>query len=836
MQKRNDTADDVLLRFFAKKIRMESKMSEQAKNPEILAPAGSREAFFAAIHSGADAVYLAGKHFGARAYAANFDLDEIAGLLRYAHLRGVAVYVAVNTLLKDAELSAALEFCRRLYEIGADALIVQDVGLAAELAAAYPQIPLNASTQMTLHNSAGVRFMERFKFRRAILAREVSLSDIRAVCAATDMEIEVFAHGALCICFSGQCLFSSLIGGRSGNRGRCAQPCRLQYELLDGEGNAAAAGHLLSPRDLNTIELLPELAAAGVVSLKLEGRMKRPEYVAAVTAAYAAAKRGEHHDAAALAQAFNRGFTQAYLTDDPGADMMSYDRPNNRGTRLGRIESVERDALVLKLDAPLSPGDGVEIWVSRGGRQGFEVKAVEEIAPGRVRIPIAGIALQVKNLRPGDRVFKTYDSVLAGQYAGNFAARDDLPLKLRFVGRLGEQPQLTAYYKEVSAAATADYIIPQAQNCPADWELLHKQLGRLGGSGWHLAELDGELAAGVMLPASVLNNLRREALQALEDKLLAPWRREKLPRPHVQAELTARAMPPQKQAKLAAAVDGIAQAEAAAAAGADIIYWCGWRWRFQPEPTAEQLRQLAGLGVPVLALLPTIALEDELPLWRRRLTAYRGAGFGGVVAASPWACTLLADLDWPAEIVADQGLNCLNAAAAAAYAHAGVRRVTMPAELNAGEIAALAASLPNVATEVQVFGNLRVMQSRHCPIGALLGGKTAAKPCSGACRAGGFRLRDAKGFEFPVYTDEFCRSHIYNGHQLCLLEETPRLAAAHDVLRLDLLHYPAAQAAKIVAAFDRARQGAADLTAAKERLMALTGQKLTKGHYYRGVE
>ena len=178
-------------------------MSEQAKNLEILAPAGSREAFFAAIHSGADAVYLAGKQFGARAYAANFDLDELCGLLRYAHLRGVSVYVAVNTLLKDAEFSAALEFCRRLYEIGADALIVQDIGLAAELAAAYPQLPLNASTQMTLHNSAGVRFMERFGFRRAILAREVSLSDIRAVCAATDMQIEVFAHGALCICFSG---------------------------------------------------------------------------------------------------------------------------------------------------------------------------------------------------------------------------------------------------------------------------------------------------------------------------------------------------------------------------------------------------------------------------------------------------------------------------------------------------------------------------------------------------------------------------------------------------------------------------------------------------------
>ncbi len=811
--------------------------------PEILAPAGSREAFFAAVNSGADAVYLAGTRFGARAYAANFAVDELAELIRYAHLRGVAVYVAVNTLLTDDELPEAVDFCCQLYQVGADALIVQDMGLVAALSAAYPQIPLNASTQMTLHNSAGVRAMETYGFHRAILAREVSLDDIRSICAKSAMEIEVFAHGALCICFSGQCLFSSLVGGRSGNRGRCAQPCRLKYQLLDKNGEVCGSGHLLSPKDLNTIDLLPQLTEAGVVSLKLEGRMKRPEYVATVTAAYAAAKQGQAYDERALLQAFNRGFTQAYLQAEPGADLMSYERPNNRGTRLGRIEKIERDALILKLEAPLLVGDGLEIWVSKGGRQGFEVKAFDELGGGRVRLPLAGLPVQTRYLSPGDRVFKTSDSALNSQGESVMQPQDNLPLMLEFCGKLGAKPQLKATYGAVSAAVCADYEIPQALNRPADWALLEKQLGRLGGSGWRLASLTGELDEGVMLPASVLNNLRRDAVQALEDKLLLPYQRAALP-----AAKSAKALKSQptklnkgrKQAALAVLVDNLAAAESAVAAGADYIYWCAWRGRFQPQPTADDLRRLAALGKPIFAQLPVMALESELPLWRRRLAQYRDAGFEGVLAGNPWALQLLADMGWQPQVVADFGLNCFNAAAAGAYQKRGCGRIALSRELNGAQLKSMAAKMQGKAqTEVQIFGNLQVMNSRHCPIGAICGGKLADNPCAGACRAGGFRLRDEKGFAFPVFTDEFCRSYIYNGHQLCLLEEVAQLAAEHDVLRLDLLHYRADKVAKITEIYRDICSSRVDdelLAAYKTRLAAICGAGLTKGHYYRGVE
>lgn len=796
------------------------------KQVEVLAPAGSREAFFAAIAAGADAIYLAGERFGARAYAANFTVDELVGLIRYAHLRGVRVYVAVNTLLTDEELPQAVAFCAEIYQAGADALIVQDMGLVAELNRAYPEIILNASTQMTLHNTAGVKFVEQFGFHRVILAREVSLDDIRAICAATEQEVEVFAHGALCICFSGQCLFSSMVGGRSGNRGRCAQPCRLKYKLENADGEELGFAHLLSPRDLNTIELLPKLVEAGVVSLKIEGRMKRPEYVATVAAAYAAAAKGEPYNERALWQAFNRGFTEAYLTDEPGVDMMSYERPNNRGVRLGRISEISPQRLVLKLDAPLLVGDGLEIWVTKGGRQGFVVPPTAVIKTDIAEIPLDGLPVEWHNCRVGDRVFKTLDSrmLLAPQM---LQAQDNLPLKLHFTANLGENPVLSAEYGAYKAEVTADYEIPLAKNRPADRALLEKQLGRLGGSGWHLAELTVDMQDGLMLPASVLNNLRRDTVAALEAQMLREWARPTL-KPYRGAK------PPvgkkRGNAKLAVAVDSVAAAKAAVAAGADVIYWqaCAPRWREQ-----VSLSELAHLGVPIYAILPTIALERELPIWRRRLAEYREAGFVGVLTNNPWAAEQLREHNW-GEWLADFGWNCFNAAAADKLAALGAARVALSRELNAGQLAALADDTV-AATEVQVFGNLELMNSRHCPIGAVCGGKTAKKPCNGACRAGGFVLRDEKGFQFPVYTDEFCRSHIFNGHQLCLIAETHALAKRHAALRLDLQHYEPKAVAEIVAVFRETMDGRGNDTA-RDELARLSLGGLTKGHYFRGVE
>ncbi|MFC2287345.1 MAG: peptidase U32 family protein, partial [Selenomonas sp.] len=345
---------------------------------ELLAPAGSREALTAAVESGADAVYLAGNMFGARAYADNFDEEGLREAITFAHSRDVRVHVTVNTIVRDEEMAALSRYLRFLYEAGADAALVQDLGVYRLARQAAPDLPLHASTQMTVHNLEGVLLLQEMGFERVVLSRELSLEDIRYITAHCQVEIETFVHGALCVCYSGQCLMSSMIGGRSGNRGRCAQPCRLPYTLVDETGadvlGKDAGQFLLSPKDLKTIELLPELLESGIASLKIEGRMKRPEYVAVVVDAYrraidaVEAGRGlpsAAEDEKALAQIFNRDFTTAYLKGRPGRTMMSESRPNNRGLLVGRVLENDRTAgrVKLKLSGDLAEGDQLDFWV-----------------------------------------------------------------------------------------------------------------------------------------------------------------------------------------------------------------------------------------------------------------------------------------------------------------------------------------------------------------------------------------------------------------------------------------------------------------------------------------
>ncbi|MEW5897967.1 MAG: peptidase U32 family protein, partial [Bacillota bacterium] len=352
--------------------------------PELLAPAGSWEALVAAVQNGADAVYLGGRSFNARQSAANFDDAELARAIEYAHVRGVKVYVTVNTLVAEEELEQAARFLFFLARAGADAAILQDLGLAALAREVVPELPLHASTQMTVHNSPAVAHLRRLGFQRVILARELHLAEVQRIKEETGAGVEVFIHGALCVCYSGQCLFSSLVGGRSGNRGRCAQPCRLPYTLVDGHGRPLAdpgrvGEYLLSPRDLNVSRHLPALIQAGVDAFKIEGRLKRPEYVATVVRVYrqlldrAAALGPEKffvapEEAKDLAQIFNREFTAGYLFGRQGKLLMSFRRPNNRGVFLGRVRRRENGWLQVVLEDGLNVGDGLEVWVTEGGR------------------------------------------------------------------------------------------------------------------------------------------------------------------------------------------------------------------------------------------------------------------------------------------------------------------------------------------------------------------------------------------------------------------------------------------------------------------------------------
>ena len=352
------------------------------KRPELLAPAGSMDALIAAVNNGADAVYLGSTRFGARAYAGNFDEQQLRQAVRYCHQHEVKVYVTVNTLIFENELDDAKALIDFLYHNDVDALIVQDLGLVSWIRRAYPDFELHASTQMHIHNREGVRWVRQLGMKRAVLARETPVELVRE-CAEEGLDLEIFVYGALCVCYSGECLMSSINGGRSGNRGQCAQPCRLPYQLVERDSGRvieAPGEYLLSPMDLNTLDQVEELIRSGATSFKIEGRMKRPEYVGAVVRAYRekidavlAGMRptSEEGEQIRLKKLFNRGFTTGYLFHQSGPALMNPLRPNHVGIRIGTVLSQRNGRVQVKLTAPLHQGDGLRILRENGEDIGF---------------------------------------------------------------------------------------------------------------------------------------------------------------------------------------------------------------------------------------------------------------------------------------------------------------------------------------------------------------------------------------------------------------------------------------------------------------------------------
>lgn len=338
------------------------------KNVELLSPAGDFECVKAAVQNGADAIYVGASSFSARASADNFSLDELKEVINYAHIRNVKVHLALNTLIKNDEFSDAISIAEKAYEYGIDAIIAQDLGLASTLISAFPKLPIHASTQMTIHNIRGVKALERMGIKRVVLARELSISEIEYICRNSDVEIETFVHGALCISYSGQCLFSSMVGGRSANRGKCAQACRLPYQLLQNN-KVVDKGYLLSPRDLCGLDFLPALIEAGVTSFKIEGRLKSPEYVATVTRIYrkyidlyfsSNPYEINEKDRKDLLQVFNRGnFSAGHLDKEPNLNLVFKEKQNNMGIYIGNVANynAKKGHVTLNLNDKIAIGD-----------------------------------------------------------------------------------------------------------------------------------------------------------------------------------------------------------------------------------------------------------------------------------------------------------------------------------------------------------------------------------------------------------------------------------------------------------------------------------------------
>ena len=824
---------------------------------ELLAPAGSREALVAAVENGANAIYLAGNAFGARAYASNFDREALREAIHFAHLRNVAIHVTVNTIVADKEIEPLKDYLRFLDEAGADAVLVQDLGVAKIAHEVAPGLPLHASTQMSVSSLEGVRALAELGFTRVVLARELSLKEIRHICAHAPVEIETFMHGALCVCYSGQCLMSSMIGGRSGNRGRCAQPCRLPYTLVDEKGQDVlgdkAGSYLLSPRDLSTIDVIPDLIEAGVSSLKIEGRMKRPEYVATVVRTYReaidtyyagkgyAVTQEERDD---LAQIFNRDFTTAYLEGRPGKAMMSDRRPNNRGLLIGRVTAYDWDARIVtvKLSGRLGLGDQVDFWVKVGGRVTATISALTDAKGRAVEEGQAGdtVSFAIPSaVRDHDRVFKVYDARLMERaketYASGAPVRR-IPVAIEVRAAIGEPLTVAICDGEGHRAeGKTDFIGESARKRPLSEEIIRKQVSRLGTSVYEMKSLHCDIAGEVMVPMSEINEARRKAVEALDAlRLKEIEAREHRPEPKFTDRI---ARPTPKKADFLVAVDTLGKAEAALAAGADGILFGGESYEHRviaPEEYERAWQMAREAGARIDFNTPRIVHDGQQKHAERLLAAFAAFSPDAVHVHNIAMLALVRRLTDFA-IHADYSLISYNKQTLAFLKDYGASGATLSPELTAKEIRQLAKESPLPLTCI-VHGRLELMVSNYCVTGSFLGG-CGEGPCTQPCTRGHFALKDRKDALFPLAMDQFCHMHVLNSKVLSMMPHAMKFRAAGiETMQIEAKAMGEKEIAAIVKAYRKAMAFPEEPAEAQlSWIHEQEGKDITRGHYFRGV-
>lgn len=816
------------------------------KNVELLAPAGNMECLHAAVKAGADAVYLGAGHFNARRGADNFSLENLAEACDYAHLRGVKIYLTLNTVVLPSELPDALELARQAYRCGVDAFIVQDIGISIELSRIMPDVEVHVSTQMNIHDEDGLRAAAALGATRVTLARELSLAEIARLHEPAEelgVELESFAHGALCICYSGQCFMSSLVGGRSANRGRCAQACRLPYELhnralrktLDAPGE-----HLLSPKDLCTANLIPELLHAGVASLKIEGRMKSPEYVQAVVGVYRAVidrveaaidrdgidsvvasdvpeLRASEEEMNVLSEAFSRGFTTAYLKGKRGNEIMSYGRPNNRGVFVGRVTKVREGLVFIDPETELHVGDLIEFWTNRG----HFVHTIGEFKTdraGRVFFPVE------RAVGKGDRVFRVRNAEAA------FVDDDKLPsvaVRARAELRIGQPALLTFTVASGDASVTVEGPEVEAARTKAiTEEEVREHIDRMGTTPFYLSSLEIDLAEGVGMGFSMLHKLRARAAEELQETILAHYHARKLER------TPSRAFAPVVRkgwCKVAALATNPACARAAKRAGADLIYVPAANYRRGEAVIAGQLSdtaEQAGYPKQCIPVLPTVSqMFDEekrngFDIWKR------------VKADKPVMVENLGQLLHATEMGAAPEVGphipVTNKLDLQAMADLGAQRVWLSPELSLVQIEELGDMAP-MPLGLAIMGQTELMVTEHCLL-------MSQGPCNQKCtecarRKSPHYLKDRKGYEMPVITDCTGRSHLYNAVQMDVAHLMPEIIGAGvSTVLVDTTLMNVKETTEKVARAVRARD-----IAQKDGNKVAKAEGATSGHLFRGV-
>ncbi|MBM4412138.1 MAG: U32 family peptidase, partial [Chloroflexi bacterium] len=786
--------------------------------PEVMSPAGYWPQLEAAIEAGADAVYFGLTHFTARAKV-GFTLEELPDVMKTLHRRGVRGYLTFNTLIFGHELAEASRAIAAIAAAGTDAVIVQDIGMAQLAHQIAPELEVHGSTQMSITNAAGVEFARRLGINRVVLARELSLEEIRAIKRMTDLELEIFVHGALCVSYSGQCFSSEAWGGRSANRGQCAQACRLPYDLLvDGAQRPLGdARYLLSPGDLMALDLVPEIVNIGIASLKIEGRYKDADYVAMTTRAYRqavdAALKGQVHTATseeriALEQVYSRGLAPSFISGTNHQTVVNGRAPRHRGVEVGRVVAIQGDAIVITPNhVPLKAGDGLVFdaadWRSpEEPEEGGRIFAMHTDAPQRQRLLFGRGAINTKRIRVGDIVWRTHDPDLAKLVkpyldANQPVARQpvrvlietvsDTPVRITW--QLVHRPQVTV---------TQQVTALQEDARPLTREIIVQQFGRLGGTAYALDDVQFHGDVPFCLPLSTLNQLRREAvaqlealqgaapertvhdaqqqLQQAQRRIVATGVRDDVPRIHVLVR---------QQWQLAAAI-----AAQPASITLDYLELYGLK---------DAVAQVRAAGIAVHVASPRVIKpgEERVVTFLRKLECpilVRGAG-------------LLQELHvhGVTEMIGDFSLNAANPLSAQLLRDAGISRLAPTHDCNAVQIAEMVRHLGSEAIEVIVYHHLPVFHTEHCVFCRFLSNGTSYKDCGRPCEQHQVALRDRNGRVHPVIADVGCRNTVFGGEaQEGSKHMASWLTAGVRHIRLEFVQEQAAEIAQVVHLF---RQG-----------------------------
>jgi putative protease len=792
-----------------------------------MSPAGYWPQLRAAIDAGADAVYFGLKHFTARAKV-GFDSDELPEVMRTLHARGVRGFVTFNTLVFEQELREAADAIAAIARAGADALIIQDLGIAKLARQIAPDIEIHASTQMSITSAEGVAFARSLGVDRVTLARELSLPEIRAIAAASDCELEIFVHGALCVAYSGQCFSSEAWGGRSANRGQCAQTCRLPYDLLVDGGHTPLgdARYLLSPGDLCGIEHIPEIIQAGVSTLKIEGRYKDAEYVALTTSAYRKAVdeawTGRQPaisplEKLQLEQIYSRGLGPYFLTGTNHQAVVEGRAPRHRGVFMGRVLSTTPDSVTIEpaeahQTSPLKPGDGVVFdaadWRSpEEPEEGGRLYAVEN-RRGTLEIQFANNAIRFNRIRPGDLIWRTHDPDLERTVRAIPIHKQ--PVHVHVTARVGEPlvtkwslPKLTVTVQSENALAAA-----RSESVKLD------QLGRLGNTPYQLAGIELATEGSPFIPASLLNQLRREAveqLQALQSQsrintVVADAAIEEQPAPN------ASAAPPQ----LHLLVRTPAQLDAAltlnpASITLDYLDLYGLR------PSIERIKDS---GIQARVATPRILKPGEEKIVNFLLSLecdilVRATGILEALRHGPH----------PA-LIGDFSLNAANSLTTALLLAAGLARITPTHDLNAAQIAELASG----QVEVVAYQHLPVFHTEHCVFCRFLSSGTSYRDCGRPCEEHEVALRDHSGREHPVIADVGCRNTVFGAEAQHAAAHFDRwLEAGIRHFRLEFVHETADQLTHITQAWQSALERSTTPAALTAQLRRAAPQGITEG-------